>query len=107
MERAGLRCICLQSSKRRCLQSCILFRCTLAGVNLLHACMARSSGICKQCRVKAGTIHNLCNLCLQCGHAALQAVSKAFARGDLAAANEGKIHLRYVIRILQAIEKKE
>ncbi|CAK0782720.1 hypothetical protein CVIRNUC_005915 [Coccomyxa viridis] len=37
----------------------------------------------------------------------IQAVSDAFARGDLSSANEGKIHLRYVIRILGAIEEKE
>lgn len=37
---------------------------------------------------------------------ALQDLSTAFAEGQLEAANEAKIRLRYVIRILQAIEDK-
>ena len=37
---------------------------------------------------------------------ALQDLSTAFAKGQLEAANEAKIRLRYVIRILQAIEDK-
>ena len=40
------------------------------------------------------------------GRDALQDMSAAFAKGQLAAANEAKIRLRYVIRILQAIEQK-
>jgi hypothetical protein len=36
----------------------------------------------------------------------LQGISKAFSKGDLTSANEGKIHLRYVVRILEAIEQK-
>lgn len=36
----------------------------------------------------------------------MQGISKAFSSGNLTAANEGKIHLRYVMRILQAIEQK-
>ena len=36
----------------------------------------------------------------------MQDMSTAFANGQLEAANEAKIRLRYVIRILQAIEQK-
>lgn len=38
-------------------------------------------------------------------HGVLQDMSTAFANGQLEAANEAKIRLRYVIRIVQAIEE--
>ena len=105
---AGLRCTCKSLSKQCCLQCFLLhpLQMCLFGVNLLTLVWQGpwddASNAMQRCAPYTSAA-----MCLQCGRAALQAVSDAFARGDLSAANEGKIHLRYVIRILGAIEQKE